>query len=96
VFRGRIVETVAEVTAYEPDRRWARRASGPIRPEVTYRLDPISTGTRVRFTFDIPVMAGAARILWPVVPVIRRVAFRSFRTDLGQLKQRVETKAETS
>jgi hypothetical protein len=34
---GRSVETTAETVIYEPHRRWAgRRASGPVRPQVTY------------------------------------------------------------
>lgn len=88
---GRTVETVAEVTVYEPDRRWAvRRAAGPVRPEVTYHLDPTSAGTRLRFTFDVPVVVGAARTLRPLIPLLQRIVYRAFRTDLVRLKRQVE------
>ncbi|HEU4349460.1 MAG TPA: SRPBCC family protein [Actinoplanes sp.] len=88
---GRTVETVAEVTVYEPNRRWAvRRAGGPVRPEVTYHLDPTPAGTRLRFTFDVAVLAGAARVLRPLVPLVRRLVYRGFASDLGRLKQRLE------
>jgi hypothetical protein len=89
---GRSVETVAEVTVYELNRRWAvRRASGPVRPEVSYHLEPTPAGTRLRFTFDIAVLAGVARALRPLVPLVRRLVYRSFGNDLGRLKQRLES-----
>ncbi|HET7273171.1 MAG TPA: hypothetical protein VFI90_19045, partial [Rubrobacter sp.] len=61
---GRRIETLAETVIYEPDRRWAvRRASGPIRPQVTYTLRPEGNGTRLWFEFGVPVLEGMARRL---------------------------------
>ena len=93
---GRAVNTVAEVTAYEPNRRWVvRRATGPVRPEVTYDLEPTPTGTRLLFTFDLPVVVGIAKILRPLVPALRRIVHRAFRADLNRLKQQIETQGRT-
>jgi Polyketide cyclase / dehydrase and lipid transport len=89
---GRTLETVAEVTVYEPNRRWAvRRASGPVRPEITYHLVPTPAGTRLRFTFDIAVLSGAARVLRASVPLVRRLIHRGFAKDLDRLKRRLES-----
>lgn len=88
---GRRIETVAEVVIYEPNRRWAvRRASGPVRPQVTYTLDPEGSGTRLRFEFDVPVLHGLAHILRPLVPRGARMVERATMKDLERLKERLE------
>ena len=67
-----------------------QRRATPGPPEVTYHLDPTPAGTRLRFTFDVPVLAGAARVLRLLVPLVRRLVYRGFASDLGRLKQRLE------
>lgn len=92
---GRRIETLAEAVIYEPDRRWAvRRASGPIRPQVTYTLQPEGNGTRLRFEFDVPVLEGMARVLRPLVRLGAPLVERSARSDLERLKQALERKTE--
>lgn len=88
---GRRIETRAEAVVYEPNRRWAvQRASGPIRPQVTYTLEPEGDGTRLDFEFDVPVLRGAARMLRPLVrigaPMVERVTVK----DLKRLKAQLE------
>src|ERR687883_634735 len=44
------LESPAEVVAYEPNRLWTvGRASGPIRPQATYTIEPEAGGSRVGF-----------------------------------------------
>lgn len=88
---GRRIETLAETVIYEPYRRWAvRRATGPIRPQVTYTLKPEGTGTRLWFEFDVPVLEGMARVLGPLVRLGTPFVERSARDDLERLKQTLE------
>ncbi len=88
---GRRIETRAETVVYEPDRRWAvRRASGPVRPQVTYTLEPEGNGTRLGFEFGVPVLKGPARVLGPLVPIIAPIIERATERDLERLKQRLE------
>ena len=88
---SRRIETLSEVVSYEPNRRWAvRRASGAVRPQVTYTIEPEATGTRLTFGFEVPVLKGPARLLAPVTRIVAPVVERSFRIDLQRLKERLE------
>jgi|SRR5215210_387021 len=85
------VESPAEVVAYEPNRLWAvRRASGPLRPQATYTIEPEANGSRVAFEFGVPVLRGPARLLRPLTWFAAPVVERSFRKDLRRLKGRLE------
>lgn len=88
---GRRIETTAETVIYEPYRRWAvRRASGPVRPQVTYTLEPEGDGTLLRFEFDVPVLHGIARIFRPLVSQGARMIERATMKDLERLKEQLE------
>lgn len=88
---GRRIETRAETVIYEPNRRWAvRRASGPVRPQVTYALEPEGAGTRLAFEFDVPVLEGLARVLAPLVRFVNPLVERTARADLERLKHKLE------
>ena len=88
---GRTLLTHAEVVAYEPNRRWAvRRSTGPVRPQVTYTIVPAPAGTELVFGFDVPVLHGAARVLRPLVGLLRPLVERATLTDLRRLKARLE------
>ena len=88
---GRLIETRAETVIYEPNRRWAvRRASGPIRPQVTYTLESEGSGTRLGFEFGVPVLKDPARLLGPLVPIVAPIVERATEKDLERLKQRLE------
>lgn len=91
---GRRVETRAQTVIYEPNRRWAvRRASGPVRPQVTYTLKPEDGGTRLAFEFGVPVLEGPARVLGPLVRLGKPFVERASRADLQRLKIRLEGRA---
>ena len=50
---GRRIDADYEVTALEPDRRLAFRAiGGPVRPEGSFELEPIGTGTALTFRLN--------------------------------------------
>jgi hypothetical protein len=88
---GRRIETLTETVIYERNRRWAvRRASGPIRPQVTYTLQAEGDGTRLWFEFGVPVLEGMARVLGPLVRLGAPFVERSARADLERLKQTLE------
>ena len=58
---GRGVPADIEVTAYEPESRYAFRATeGPVRPRGEYRFAPYGNGTEVTFILDaeIPGLRG--------------------------------------
>jgi uncharacterized membrane protein len=85
------VETSAEVVTYEPNRRWAvRRASGPVRPQVSYTIESEQNGTRLAFRFEVPVLQGPTRLLAPLARLLTPVVEKAFRKDLRRLKERLE------
>ena len=76
-----------EVTGYEPNRRLELRAtSGPVRPTVTYRLEPAGRGTRLTARIDVRTR-GVFRLLEPLMP--GGVKKRNSQ-DLPRLKQLLE------
>jgi uncharacterized protein YndB with AHSA1/START domain len=87
---GREIETRAEVVVYEPNRRWAvRRATGPVRPQVTYALEPEGDGTRLDFEFDVPMLKGTARLLDPLVRLGAPLVEKATVKVLRRLKERL-------
>jgi hypothetical protein len=85
------VETPAEVVAYGPNRCWSvRRASGPVRPQVTYTIEPGATGSRLVYEFEVPVLQGPARLLRPLAELVGPIVERVFRKDLQRLKEQLE------
>ncbi len=89
---GRRIETRAEVVIYEPNRRWAaRRATGPIRPQAPYALEPEDDGTRLAFEFGVPVLRGPVRLLEPLAPAITPLVEKAFAKDLKKLKEQLES-----
>jgi hypothetical protein len=89
---GRIVESEAVVTVFEPGRELAvRRATGPIRPEARYQLAPHPAGMRLSFRLEID-LTGAAWLALPVVWLFLHVAIAPMLPqDLARLKQVLES-----
>ena len=88
---GRTVETEAVVTAYERDRLLSvRRATGAIRPEATYRLEPAAGGTRLSFELEI-ALSGATWLALPLVWTFATLAIRPvLPKDFARLKAILE------
>ena len=84
---GRRIETPIEVVESEPGRRWAvRRASGRVRPQVTYTLEPLPTGVRLHATISVPDAKGAGRAARVALKAFERTAAK----DLERLKERLQ------
>jgi carbon monoxide dehydrogenase subunit G len=75
---GRRVPADYEVTVFEPVRRIGFRAiAGPVRPEGSYELTPVESGTRVRFALRAEPR-GLARLMSPMVA-------KTMRSEVAQL-----------
>jgi len=86
-FRGRQTEAELQVTAYEPDRRFALDTlSGPVSLTLDCTLEPNNGGTRL-------LVAGegeAAGIAKFAGPMIGRKIEKQFKGDFETLKRNVE------
>jgi hypothetical protein len=89
----RTVKTAAQVVAYEPGRRWAvQRATGPVRPRVTYEFIAIDNGTtRLRFAFSLGQLIGAGKLAWPLGKLASPIVERVSRKDLARLAAELES-----
>jgi hypothetical protein len=94
---GRAIESEAVVTASEPARLLSvRRATGPIRPEASYRLEPFNGGTRLTFKLEV-ALAGATWLILPLVWLLLMVVVGpALSGDLARLKEKLESGAECS
>jgi uncharacterized protein YndB with AHSA1/START domain len=89
---GRRLESVTEVTAYEPDRRFAVRvAEGPVPIDGDWRFAPADGGTRIDFSASVQ-LSGAMRVLRQL---IARAVRRQMRRDHERLKQLLESQPST-
>lgn len=88
----RTIETTAEVVTYEPGQRWAvQRASGPVRPRVTYELTALNDdSTQLRFRFALGELNGAGKLAWPLGKIASPIIERATRKDLARLAIEVE------
>ena len=84
---GRRLDSLVEVVAYEPDRRFALRiVEGPLPVDGTFAFAPTERGTRVELRGH-GEPAGVARL---AAPLLARVLRRQFARDLATLKQVLE------
>ena len=91
-FLGRSFEQTHEVTAYEPNRRFAYRSTaGPFPTVYDYTLTPAGTETQVTLRLDAEV-GGFFKMAAPLVTVAAR---RQVQNDLATLKALLETQDET-
>ncbi len=90
-FLGRRLETVYEVTEYDPPRRSAvRSTSGPIPVSGSYVLDPADGGTR----FTARIETDASGFFKLAEPIFGRFVRREMESNFGHLKDVVEAEAE--
>ena len=84
---GRRMDSVAEVTALEPNARFAFRvASGPFTSHNSYAFERVADGTTVTDTVEIE-LGGVLGLADPLLgPMLRR----QFEANLAALKDRVE------
>jgi carbon monoxide dehydrogenase subunit G len=92
-FLGRRFETPFEVSDHEPDRRHSDTSrGGPFEQEYTYTLEETGGGG-TRLTWVAEAEPGGFFRL--VGPLLERAGRRQFRADLQNLKDLLETEADT-
>jgi uncharacterized protein YndB with AHSA1/START domain len=78
-----------EITRNDPPNRWAARGvDGPIRPQATITVEPISGGAGSRVTFTLDFKGHGLGV--PLVPLVRRQAEKAAPTSYANLKQLLE------
>jgi carbon monoxide dehydrogenase subunit G len=83
-----ITETVAEITALEPDRRLAASSSNASYDmTIRYDLAPEGTGTRLQATTDAELKGWLPRLL---AGTVQQNAQQKLEKDLQTLKEKVE------
>jgi hypothetical protein len=88
VAMGRRIESITEVAAYEPDRRFdVRIVSGPVPIDASWLFAPKNgTGTRISFSAS-GRLTGVKRLLQPLLAVVLE---RQMRAHHGRLKRALE------
>lgn len=78
-----------EITRNDPPNGWAARGvDGPIRPQATITVEPISGGAGSRVTFTLDFEGHGLGV--PLVPLVRRQAEKAAPTSYANLKQLLE------
>jgi uncharacterized membrane protein len=86
-FLGKRIETVLELTEYEPNTRSAvRMVSGPVPLSGSYRYEPVDGGTRFTITGELD----AHGFFKLAEPVFARITGRELESNLGHLKDLLE------
>ena len=89
-FLGRRMETVWEVTEYEPNRIAAwKTLSGPLQMKFWRTFERVESGTRFAFRYEGEAR-GFLRLAWPL---IIRMARRQHEDAMGELKELMEARA---
>ena len=84
---GLTMKWTAEVTQYEPNRRWAKTiTSGSIVNKEGLVCEPSETGTKFTITYDMNV-SGFMRLF---SPMIVRAMRKETKTSVGNLKRLLE------
>jgi len=89
-FLGRRIESDAEITEFEPNRRISMQStSGSFPFRGSLALEPVEGGTRVNATFEVEP-GGFFKL---AEPLVTRMAERQFESDLANLKDLLEAHA---
>jgi uncharacterized membrane protein len=89
-FLGKRIETVMELTEYEPKTRSAvKMVSGPVPLSGRYLLEPVDGGTRFTVTGELD----AHGFFKLAEPVFARITGRELESNLGHLKDLLEAEA---
>jgi hypothetical protein len=84
---GKDRTSVSEITAASPPAAWAIRGiDGPIRANVSVRVEPRDTGSRVTISLEFSGH-GAGRL---ILPVVNRQAQQEVPASCAKLKERLE------
>ena len=90
-FLGRRIESTGEITAFEPNRRYAWKVtSGPIPMASETVFEPVDRGTKVTAVW-LGEPGGFFKLAEPIVV---RMAKRQLETDFANLKDLLEARVE--
>ena len=89
-FGPREVTQSAELAELSPPTSWeVRGLDGPVRGNVSGRIEPLDNGTRSRVTIKLDLQGhGIGRLLVPLI--VRRKAEQEMPRNMQQLKERLE------
>jgi hypothetical protein len=87
----RDIESVVEVTEFQPPTRWGvRGVDGPVRGDVTGTIEPLDNGARSRVTLNLELEGhGIGRVLLPLF--VRRQAKNEMPLNAQNLKKLLES-----
>jgi carbon monoxide dehydrogenase subunit G len=89
-FLGRRMETILEVTAYEPGRQFSLKVvSGPIPFDVRQNLQPVEGGTKI----DVVIEGEPGGFFKLAEPLVVRAVGRELANNLATLKDILESRA---
>jgi hypothetical protein len=89
-FLGRRMETLWEVTEYEPDRIAAwKTVSGPLRMKFWRTFERVEGGTRFAFRYEGEAR-GFLRLAWPLIIMMAK---RQHEDAMGKLKELMDAHA---
>jgi uncharacterized protein YndB with AHSA1/START domain len=82
----------AEISELTPPTRWeVRGLDGPVRGNVTGRIEPLENGTRSRVTIELELEGhGIGKVLLPLF--VRRKAQAEMPQNMQRLKERLESR----
>lgn len=84
---GRRVETIQEVSKYEPNSKFAvKSSSGPVENEDEFTFEPVAGGTKITRTAQGEI----AGFLKMAEPLVTRMLNRQFETNFANLKDLLE------
>ena len=90
-FLGRKSEDSYVVTKYEPNHKFAQKAtSGNLQTTENITFEPVEGGTKVTIVGEVE----ASGFIKMAEPVFARVAKRQFETDMSNLKDLLEAQTE--
>lgn len=93
-FLGKKLEFVGEITTWDPPKQAAfKTVEGPFNYEGEYRVEPQDGGCRVTLTGEAESLGGVFGKLSD--PIVAKMYGRQVRADLGNLKDIMESGAET-
>ena len=84
---GRRMQSDAEVTEYEPNRRYVTRNRSGVPIEAARIFEPVDEGTRVTFV----VKADLASFFQWAEPLVAGMGKRRFESDVADLKELIES-----
>jgi carbon monoxide dehydrogenase subunit G len=88
-FLGRKLETISEITVWNPPVRYDFKSGGPIDAELTHMLESVNGGTQLNVSGNIE-LGGLFKM---AEPLLKGQVDKRMETDLGAIKLILEAEA---